>query len=162
MFNHITGYFFGFASKNWWQFVAAGLFALGSPLVIGLEVPLSRVIIVGVVALLMGLSLKLNYFGLQISGNKIRNYTAFFGFKTGSWQALPSFQRMTLTHKNVSSWNTPNGVSPTFKSNSTIYTIALFTGGANPDYFIQTEDKKLADKRADELSDLLNINIENY
>lgn len=160
MFTHISGYFFGYAAKIWWQFIAAGLFALGSPLFIGLEVSISRVILVGVVALLIGITLKLNYHGLQIKRNKIRDFTAIFGIKTGPWQNLPRFQRIAFTMNNVSFWNTPNGVSPTFKSNVTTYTIALFSEEENPDYFIQTENKQLANKQVDALSKLLKLPVE--
>ena len=160
MFDHKAGYFFGYAAKIWWQFTAAGLFALSSPLIIGLQVPLSRIIVIGVVALLIGATMKLNYYGLQISKNRIRNYTAIFGIKTGKWQALPNFLKITLTARNVSSWNTPNGISPTFKSNATNYTIALFSDKGHPDFFIQTEDKNVADEKAEQLSELFGIELE--
>lgn len=160
MFDYKTGYFFGFAAKIWWQFSAAGLFAISSPLIIDLQVPLSRVIIVGVVALLIGITLKLNYYGLQIDRDKIRDYMAIYGIKIGRWQSIPQFQKVTFTSRNVSSWNTSNGISPTFKTNTTIYTIALFSKKENPDFFIQTEDYKIANEKAEELSELLGIGLE--
>lgn len=162
MFIHKSGYLFGDASKLWWIFIIAGIFALMSSYLIELNVSHSRIIIIGSVTIFIGLTLKLNYFGLQIdTANKlIRNFTAVFGIKTGAWNPLPKLQKVILTSRNVSFWNTPNGISPTFKSNSTIYTIALFSNGENPDFFIQTEHKKKAKQKTKILSDLLMIPFE--
>lgn len=164
IFNHKSGYFFGQAAKLWWVFIITGVFALVSPLIIEIDVSTTRSILVGLVAIALSLVLKLNYFGLQIDQTKkqIRDYTAIFGVKTGNWQPIPSFKKITLTSRNVSSWNTPNGISPTFKSNATIYTIALFSNAENPDFFIQTESKKYADQQINHLSELLGIEVERF
>jgi hypothetical protein len=116
----------------------------------------------GIVFVLVGILLITNFRGLQVDPEKklIRNYTAILGIKTGEWQSLPVIKKITYTSRNVSSWNTPNGISPTFKTNSTIYTIALFTDEENMVYFIQSENKKLADKRAKKLSSIFNSEIE--
>jgi len=70
MFIHKSGYFFGDASKLWWIFIIAGIFALVSPYLIELNVSHSRIIIIGSVTIFIGLTLKLNYFGLQIDTTK--------------------------------------------------------------------------------------------
>ena len=114
----------------------------------------------GIVALLIGITLKLNYYGLQIRKGKIRNYTAIFGIKSGKWETIPLFQKISVTSRNVSAWNTPNGISPTFKTNATIYTIALFSDKENPDFFIQTEDKNIADEKAEQLSEIFDIQVD--
>lgn len=164
MFDHKSEYFFGDAARLWWLFCLAGLFAWVSPFLFDLDVSNLRVAIVGFVAIIIGIILKFNYYGLQIdlSNNRIRNYTAILGFKIGDWQKCPPFQKITLTSKNVSSWNTPNGISPTFKSNTSIYTIALFSNADNPDFFIQTENKNIADRNAKQLSELLNIKVDKF
>jgi len=162
IFNHKSGYFFGHAAKLWWIFIITGVFALVSPYIIAMDVSNTRTVIVGLVAIALGLALKLNYFGLQIDQTKkqIRDYTAILGIKTGNWQPIPSFQKITFTSKNVSSWNTPNGISPTFKSNSMTYTIALFADIDTPDFFIQTKNEKLAEQRAKHLSAIFEIELE--
>jgi hypothetical protein len=73
---------------------------------------------------------------------------------------LPSLQKVVITGKNVSYWNTPNGISPTFTTNSTIYTIALFAELQNPILFFQTENEKEAIKKALRLSKGFSIRLE--
>ena len=162
MFSHKSEYFFGDAARLWWAFELAGLFALLSPNFIELDVSLTRVLVVGFVFVVVGLVLKLHHSGIQIDNKtgQARNYLTVFGVKTGDWRPLPSIKKITSTSKNVSSWNTPNGISPTFKTNRTIYTIALFADNQHPEYFIQTENKAQAEKRAIELSKLLNASVE--
>lgn len=164
MFDHKSGYFFGEAAKLWWVFIVAGLFAWISPLLVHLDVSNLRVAIIGLIAIIIGTILKLNYFGLQIdqSNNRIRNYTTFLGIKTGVWQKSPQVIKITVTSKNVSTWNTPNGISPTYKSNTVIYTIALFSISDNPDFFIQTDNKNIAMLKAEQLSKLYKIQVEKY
>ena len=162
MFDHRTGYFFGSAAKLWWIFVFTGLFALASPYLMISNVSEIRTVIMGLVAIVLGFALKLNYYGLQIdmAKSRIRDYVAIFGIKRGPWQPIPTIKKINLTSAKVSSWNTPNGVSPTFKSNITKYTIGLFSDNQQPEYLIQTESAKLARVRATQLSKLFGIEID--
>ena len=163
MFEHRTGYFFGSAAKLWWIFVFAGLFALASPYLTLSNVSQLRATIVGLVAIALGLVLKLNYYGLQIdmAKSRIRNYVAILGIRRGQWRPMPEIKKINLTSAKVSSWNTPNGISPTFKSNVTTYTIGLFSNEESPEYFIQMESAMMARVRAAQLSKLFGIAIDN-
>jgi len=162
MFTHKNGYFFGQAGKLWLVFVAVAVVTLLAPYIVEIEVSTTRVLVVGGVALLAGFSLKLNDQGLQINlkNYKYRYYHRIFGFKKGKWKDLPSLQKVVITGKNVSYWNTPNGISPTFRTNSTIYTIALFAELQNPILFFQTENEKEANKKALRLSKGFSIRLE--
>lgn len=68
------------------------------------------------------IDIELNIYGLQIDAlnKRIRNYTMVFGIKTGDCDAFPDLQKVTLTFKYASSWNTSNRISPTFKSKKPI------------------------------------------
>ncbi len=136
-----------------------GLFAIISPHFITLQVTTLKASLVGVFMLLLGLTLRLNHSGVQInsSAGLIRDYTAVFGFKKGQWLPLNDLTRLELTSKKVVSWNTPNGISPTFKSGVTTYTIGLFSVEAYPKYILQTISKLKADKSANTLSILLDL-----
>jgi hypothetical protein len=162
VFNHRTGYFFGSAAKFWWVFIAVGLFALASPYMLTLDISTLRTVLVGLVAITLGLVLRLHYFGLQIDIGKkqIRDYITILGIKRGKWRPIPHIRKITFTSAKVSSWNTPNGISPTFKSNVTAYTIGLFTHGVSPEFLIQTENKHVASTRAAQLSELFGIEID--
>jgi hypothetical protein len=162
IFSHRSTYFFGNAANLWHIFIFAGVFALTAPYLITLEVSLTRTVIVGCVAIIIGLSLRFNYYGIQIDykNGEHRDFTSIFGFKTGPWKKLPNLNKAILTEQNVSSWNTPNGISPTFKSSHTIYTIALFGDAEQPALFIQTENEKEAKEKAGLLAEKLQLMLE--
>ena len=161
MFNHRNAYFFGSAANLWNIFIFAGVFSLTAPYLITLEVSQARTVIVGCVAIVIGIILKTNYFGIQIDlkNRQYRDFNAIFGVKRGTWHKLPQLSKMVLTSKNVSSWNTPNGISPTFKSNTTIYTIALFGKDEQPVLFFQTENESDANQKANHLSNEFKIQV---
>jgi hypothetical protein len=162
IFSHRSTYFFGNAANLWHIFIFAGVFALTAPYLITLEVSMTRTVIVGCIALIIGLALRFNYYGVQIDyeNAKCRDFTCTFGLRTGSWKKLPNLKKVILTKQNVSSWNTPNGISPTFKTGHTIYTIALFGDEPQPALIIQTENEKEAKENAGLLADKLQLVME--
>ena len=87
MFDHRTGYFFGNAANLRWIFMVAGLFAMVSPYLLTLDVPIIRTAAVGVAAIIISLALKLNYFGIQIdrANSRMRDYVSIFGIRRGRW-----------------------------------------------------------------------------
>jgi hypothetical protein len=161
VFSHRSSYFFGNAANLWYIFIFAGVFALTAPYLITLEVSLTRTIIVGCVSILIGLVLRLNYNGIQIDikNDSYRNFIAVLGIKLGKWKKLPELQKVVFTSKNVSSWNTPNGISPTFKTNRIIYTVALLSASEHPVLFLQTENEKKANEKAKFLAKELKLTL---
>ena len=164
IFSHRTAYFFGNAANLWHIFIFAGVFALTAPYLITLEVSTTRTVIVGCVAILLGIVLRFNYYGIQIDFQKrqSRNFSAIFGIKSGAWEKLPTLTKVILTEKNVSSWNTSNGISPTFKSSHTIYTIALFGESRQPVLFFQTENEKEAKVKTELLAEKLQLLLDAF
>jgi len=162
MFNHRNAYFFGIAANLWHIFIFAGVFALTAPYLTTLEVSLTRTVVVGCISILIGIILRLNYFGVQVDvkNHQYRNFNAVFGIKRGAWHMLPALKKIVLTSRNVSSWNTPNGISPTFKSSATIFTIALFGDSEQPELFFQTENEKDANVKASFLAKELKIQLD--
>ncbi len=71
-----------------------------------------------------------------------------------------TFENVILTSQKTSSWNTPIGISPTYNSQSTQCTIALFSDSEQMEYFVQTNNKKTAKKNAAELSNQLGVPLE--
>jgi hypothetical protein len=162
MFDRKTEYMFGSASKFWFAFVAVAFFIWLSPLFMEQEDLPLRTVLVGAVPFLIGICLRFTYYGIQIDPeqNSVREYTAVLGIKTGAWAALPNLRKITLSSKSVSSWNTSNGISPTFRSTRILYTTALYAASATPAYSIQTENIKAARKDAKTLSELLHLQVE--
>ena len=162
MINHKEGYLLGDAAQWWYLFVGAGIFALLAPYFFVLQTSITRVWIVGSLAILAGACLRLHYFGTQVDSEKgqIRNFYTIFGIRKGEWKPLNGIVKIYLTSQNTSSWSTPNGVSPSFKSNITTYTVGLFDQTDDPQYFLQTTDLKKAKQLASSLSDGLSIPTE--
>jgi hypothetical protein len=161
-FDRKTECMFGGASRFWFAFVAVTFFIWLSPLFMEQEALKLRTVLVGAIPFLIGICLRLTYHGIQIDPeqNRIREYTAVLGFKTGTWAALSNLRKISLTSKSVSSWNTSNGISPTFRNTRTLYTTALYAASATPAYSIQTENKKAARKDTKTLSELLHLQVE--
>ena len=157
-----TKYLFGNASRFWLIFILAGIFAWLSPYLFEQENEPVKVILVGAFGVLAGLTLRFSYSGIQIDkkNHRIREFSSFFGIRKGDWTTLPSFSKVVHTKNKVSFWNTPNGVSPTFKSSVTTYTIGLFAGAENPEYIIQSESEALSKNEAKRISELLNVTLE--
>jgi len=162
MLTHRNNYFFGRAARLWFIFIIAGIFILLSTLIIRLEVSITRIILTSVAAIFIGLSLKLNDLGFQVDFKKhrYRHYYSIFGFKKGAWEQIPLLKKVVLTSKVISSWNTPNGISPTFNTKSIIYSIALMGEAETPELFFQTVNKKEAKQKARHLAEALNVKLE--
>ena len=161
-YNLKTKYIFGNGARLWIIFIIAGVFAWLSPYIYPeQENDPVKVILVGTFGVVLGLVLRFSTKGIQIdTGNqRIREYSSYFGIKVGQWNSLPAFDRIVLTSKKVSHWNTPNGISPTFKSDIKLFTIGLFAGNPNPEYIIQSESQKLAETEAERISKLLNVSL---
>ncbi|MFD3001599.1 hypothetical protein ACFS7Z_14605 [Pontibacter toksunensis] len=71
-FDRKTGYVFGGASSFWFVFVAISLAVWLSPLFMEQQDSLTRTILVGMGALLLGLCLRFSYNGTQIDPEKKR------------------------------------------------------------------------------------------
>ena len=164
MYTLKTGFVFGNAARLWFIFVLAGLFAWASPYLFEEDNEPIRVILVGAFGVLAGLILKYFTKGLQIdiSGKRVREYISYFGIKFGDWSPMPHFSKVVHTSKNVTLWNTPNGISPTFKTGITLHTIGLFGTGSNPEYIIQSESEELTKREAKRISELLNVTLEHF
>ncbi len=162
MLTHRNDYFFGKAAELWFIFIIAGVFILLSPLIIRLEVGNTRIILISGAAIFIGLSLKFNDLGFQLDYKKqrYRHYYSIFGFKKGAWEQLPLLKKVVLTSKDISSWNTPNGISPTFKTTSIVYTIALIRETGTPMLLLKTENEKEAIQKAKHLAEALSIKLE--
>lgn len=162
MFDHKSSYFFGDAVKFWFMFVLVGLFGVVSPYVLHTDISYVKAALVGGIFMVGGAALRFIYEGVQIDteNKRYREYTAFFGIITGKWIALPDIHKLVLTSKNVSYWGTPNGITPTFKFNTTFYTIALFDKEDQLEIFMQTEKEKRAKNSAKILSEKLDLPVD--
>ena len=157
-----TGYVFGGASSFWFVFVAIALVVWLSPLFMEQQDSLTRTLLVGMGALLLGLCLRFSYYGTQIDPVKkrIREYTSLLGYKAGDWENLPNFKRLRFTSNSNRAWNSPNGISPTISHTRTTYSISLYSHAASPDYTIKTENKKDALQDIQKLREMLHLEVE--
>ncbi|GHA79814.1 hypothetical protein [Pontibacter akesuensis] len=157
-----TRYVFGGASNFWFLFVAIGVFVWLSPLFLEQEGAEVRTMVISGVALLLGLSLRFTYYGIQINRKRrsIREFISILGYKSGEWKTLPDLKKLRLSAATSTTQNIPNGISPTMRRTITVYSIALFSAEATPDYVIHTESKKEAMKVAKALANVLGLQVE--
>ena len=155
-------YFFGDAGKLWFVFIAAGLFAFISPYILELNVTVARTIVIGASFITIGILLRSFFFGIQIdpSRKRFRYYSSYLWIKVGNWMDLPPLQKVVHTSKKVTFWNTPNGVSPTFRGRATIYTIGLFSSKNQPDIIIQAEKLSTIKRMLEKLTDQFQVDVE--
>lgn len=153
-----TGYVFGEAAKWWYLFLIAGLCTCTIPLFYQLEVEPFVAYVFGSGMLLLALILRQNWYFLEIDGNRkrYRKGVAVFGFSTGTWSELPPISSIRETSANVRSWNTPNGITPTFMSNRQLFTIGLFED-ETLHLFVQTAHEPSARKWSAKIRETLQL-----
>jgi len=141
-----TTHVFGRESSFWPLFIAVAAILWLSPLFDGRENFLLRTMALGAAAFLIGLFLRFSFHGVEIDAAKenIREYTSILGFRTGNWEPLPKLRKLHFTSYTSSSWNTSNGISPTFRSTSILYKITLVSDTPQPHYSISFTDRKQA------------------
>ncbi|WP_345156712.1 hypothetical protein [Pontibacter saemangeumensis] len=116
----------------------------------------------GTVAFLIGLCLRFSFHGVEVDAEsgRLREFTSILGYKTGEWKPLTDLTKLRLSSYSTSSWNTPNGTSPTFRSTSTIYTITLVSEKPLTDYSISLTNRKQALHTVQALARLLHLPVE--
>lgn len=157
-----TAYVFGAAANLWLLFLGIAVALWLSPYFEEQENSLLMTVVLGTIAFLIGLCLRFSFDGVEIDAAKksIREYTSILGFKTGEWKPLPDLKKLRFTSYSSSSWNTPNGTSPTFRSTSTMYSITLVSDTTLPNYIISLSNRKHALKTVQALADLLHLEVE--
>ena len=154
-----TANVFGYAVYFWVLFTAIAVVFWMSPLFIEQENPLLRTMVLGAVSFLIGLCFRFSYLGVEIDADKekVRKFTSILGFKIGDWENLPALQKLVLTSAVSNAWNTPNGISPTFRSTSTLYVITLVADSAIDNITIKLQNKTQAQASAKALAELLHL-----
>jgi hypothetical protein len=107
----------------------AGVLALVSLLFIENESSIQKTIWIGLSAISFGGVLMSVSSGKMVDfkNSRFREYFSVLGFYSGKWESLPAIERVELIHHSFTSQNVPNGITPTFKSQVTIYKVVLFS-----------------------------------
>jgi len=157
-----TTYMFGGASKFWPLFPAIALVMWLSPFFMEQGDSPYKANLIGAIALMLGLCLRFSYHGMQIDAKRrcFRVFSSICGFKTGRWKNLPPLEKLLFTSSMITSHNTPNGISPTLRSNTTFYCITLVSEMNQPVHVIRTTDRMKALRNVEALADLLRLKVE--
>lgn len=65
---------------------------------------------------------------VNFRSNRFKEYQSVFWYKFGNWQEFPKIEHVEIIHHSFRKSNIPNGVSPTFSHEVTIYKCVLVTG----------------------------------
>ena len=114
--------------------IAAGLFALTSPMFFSSESTWGKTVLVGGGALLIGLLIVSSYGGTRIDvvKQRVKKYYSVGGYAFGKWTPLPAIATVKVTAISYRSRNTPNGISPTFSGEVTDFRVLLYSKEATP------------------------------
>ncbi|WP_296698473.1 hypothetical protein [Algoriphagus sp.] len=111
--------------------IACGIIVLLFPFFFEVNTNSLKIGIVGGGAVLIGFLLLSIHSGVIINfqTRKFKEYQSFLWFKMGEWVELPKIEGVELIHHSYKSVNTPNGISPTLSSNTTVYKCVLIANG---------------------------------
>ncbi len=127
------------------------MLSIASPLFMNSSGTLEKAVIVGVVAITIGLLVVSSYGGtlIDFKGKKVKEYTSFMGYKFGQWSALPVITRVVVISGTSKVSNTPNGISPTWSGEETNYKVLLYTdtSSAVHSFLFSNKDRAISDGR---------------
>ena len=108
---------------------AAGLFNMLSSLFLESKNSIGTTIMIGAVASLIGLFFMTAFDGtlIDLSGKRVKEYSAFFGYKNGEWKSLPVINAVELLNKEEYLMNEPNGLSLTLNTKMKVYILCAYT-----------------------------------
>lgn len=142
--------------------VAAGIFIIISPSFLASGSSVEKTIVVGVMALVIGLIIVTSYGGTLIDfGTKgVKEYFVFCGYRTGRWEPLPPIEKVKVVATSFRSTNTPNGISPTLSGKVTEYKVLLYSDNPTPTFsFIYTKEDE-AKTKAQQIAKGLDVELE--
>lgn len=142
--------------------IGAGLLIIASPLFLSSGSSLEKTIIVGAVAVVIGLIIVTSYSGtlIDLSGKRVMEYFVFCGYRTGKWESLPSIQKVKMVATSFKSVNTPNGISPTLSGKVTEYKVLLYADAPTPELSFSYSKEDKARERAQLIASQLDVELE--
>ncbi|TXK26407.1 hypothetical protein FVR03_21845 [Pontibacter qinzhouensis] len=130
-------------------FIGAGLMSLLSPFVLNDPDSFMKSMVVGGVAVAIGVLGVSAYSGtlLDVDGRKVKNYSAILGYKFGRWEPLPPISKIAVLPAHYKSSHTPNGISPTWSVTVTAYKVVLCAANtaASPSFAFTKKEHAIAE-----------------
>ena len=142
--------------------MAAGLFALASPMLLASESSWEKILGVGAGAILLGLFIWLSYGGTRIdlTEKKMQDYLSMGGYRFGAWERLPTITTVRVVTTHYRSSNTPNGITPTLSGTIVETSVLLHVDNANPVFSFTYSNQRKAMKNAEYLATHLPAKLE--
>lgn len=143
-------------------FIVAGVFAMTSPYFLDIGVSSTKATWVGIGATTLGIMVVSTFKGtwIDFEQNRVKEYTAFLGFKFGKWVDLPKFSRVRLYSKIRKTTNTPNGISPTLSGNIEEFIVLLVGENSETKFDFVFLKKKRACHDANIIAKNLGMNLD--
>ena len=144
--------------------VAAGLFALISPMFLASESAWEKILGVGAGAILLGLFIWFSYGGTRINltEHKVKEYRSVGGYQFGAWESLLTITTVKVVTTRYRSSNTPNGISPMLSGTTIETSVLLHADKANPVLSFTYSNQGKAMKNAEYLATHLPATLEAY
>ncbi len=124
-------------------FIAVGFFTLVSPLFMQGNNSITKAILVGSSAIVIGGMVITSYPGtfFDFTNNRYKTYYALVGYRFGQWKTLPPIQLVKVFPYTFKGDMTPNGVNPTATIQFTRYIVALYGNQPKPVVSLEYENK---------------------
>jgi hypothetical protein len=124
-------------------FIAVGFFTLVSPLFMAGNESITKAILVGSVAIVVGGMVITSYAGtfFDFTNKRYKIYYALVGYKFGQWKTLPPLQLVKVFPYTFKGDMTPNGINPTPTVKFTRYIVALYGDQPKPVVSLEYENK---------------------
>ena len=141
--------------------IGAGFFALVSPVLIKSESSIERALVVGVVAIILGLIIVTSYGGtlIDFTERRYKEYYSIGGYKYGEWTQLPVILTVKVISANYISTNTPNGISPTLSGKVIDFKTLIYSAASKPVLSFVYSNRDKAVKNAKVLATSLNADL---
>lgn len=141
--------------------IIAGVFALVSPLIFESENSMSKILGVGVGAILAGILIISSYGGtlIDFKGKRFKEYFSIGGYKLGNWTNLPLVSTVKVVARSYRSTNTPNGISPTLSGKVTDFRTIIYSKASQPEFSFVYSDRDKAVNAAKNLASNLNADL---
>jgi len=139
-------------------FILAGFVALVSTAIFYDEETVTRNLLVGGGALVLGIFIIKSYEGtlIDLTKKSVYAYLSIAGYKMGKWKALPDISVVKVVSNSYVRTNVPNGISPTFSGKVTEFKLLLYSADSNPELTFVYAKRKKAIKQATKLATHLN------
>jgi hypothetical protein len=145
-------------------FIAVGIFTLVSPLFMGGDNSITKAIIAGSLAIIVGCMIIASYGGtyFDFTEKRYKEYYSISGFRIGKWQTTPVINMIKVFPHTFKATRSADGIHPSTSGEISRYVIALYgNNNLNPILVFENSNKQQTLKDAKTFSEQLKVAMDN-